>query len=147
MRALLPPLLLALVLLPGCATNPVTGKQDFVLMSEQDEINLGKQVNQQVLQQYQVYSDPALQDYVQYVGDKLAAHSDRPNLQYHFTVLDSDEVNAFALPGGYVYITRGIMAYLNSEAQLAAVLGHEIGHVAARHAVRQYSASCASLFR
>ena len=109
MRALLPPLLLVLAVSTGCATNPVTGKQDFVLMSEQDEINLGKQVNQQVLQQYQVYSDPALQDYVQYVGEKVAARSDRPNLQYHFTVLDSDEVNAFALPGGYIYITRGIV--------------------------------------
>jgi predicted Zn-dependent protease len=140
MRALLPSLLLVLAVIAGCATNPVTGKQDFVLMSEKDEINLGKQVNQQVLQQYQVYSDPSLQDYVQYVGEKLAAKSDRPDLQYHFTVLDSDEVNAFALPGGYIYITRGIMAYLNSEAELAAVLGHEIGHVAARHAVRQYSA-------
>jgi predicted Zn-dependent protease len=140
MRALLPSLLLVLAVISGCATNPVTGNQDFVLMSEQDEINLGKQVNQQVLQQYQVYSDPSLQDYVQYVGAKVAARSDRPNLQYHFTVLDSDEVNAFALPGGWIYITRGIMAYLNSEAELAAVLGHEIGHVAARHAVRQYSA-------
>lgn len=141
MRAFLLSLLPLLALLGGCATNPVTGKQDLVLMSEQDEINLGKQVNQQVLQQYSVYQDAALQDYVQYVGEKVAARSDRPDLQYHFTVLDSDEVNAFALPGGWVYITRGIMAYLNSEAQLAAVLGHEVGHVAARHAVRQYSAN------
>ncbi|MEJ2760061.1 MAG: M48 family metalloprotease [Gammaproteobacteria bacterium] len=140
MRTLLLSLLLVPALLGGCATNPVTGKQDFVLMSQQDEINLGKKLNQQVLQQYPVYNDVALQDYVQYVGQKVAAKSDRPNLQYHFTVLDSDEVNAFALPGGWIYITRGIMAYLNSEAQLAAVLGHEIGHVAARHAVRQYSA-------
>jgi len=141
MRSFLLPLLLVLVVLPGCATNPVTGHQDLVLMSEQDEVKLGQKLNQQVLQQYQVYPDVNLQDYVQYVGAKVAAKSDRTDIPYHFTVLDSDEVNAFALPGGYIYITRGILAYLNSEAQLAAVLGHEIGHVAARHAVRQYSAS------
>jgi len=141
MRNLVLPLLCLAALLSGCATNPVTGDQDLVFMSEQDEIQLGKQVQQQVLQQYHVYNDVELQNYVQYVGDKLAGKSHRPNLDYTFTVLDSDEVNAFALPGGHVYITRGIMAYLNSEAQLAAVLGHEIGHVTARHAVRQQSAS------
>lgn len=127
--------------LNGCATNPVTGKQDLVLMSEKDEIAVGQQASQQVLQQYRVYNDVELQNYVQYVGEKLAAKSHRPGLTYHFTVLDSKEVNAFALPGGWVYITRGIMSYLNSEAELAAVLGHEIGHVTARHAVRQQSAA------
>ena len=140
MRYLLKSLLL-LTLLSGCATNPVTGKQDLVLMSEQDEINLGKQASQEVLQQYHIYNDIELQNYVQYVGSKVAAKSHRPNLNYRFTVVDSPEVNAFALPGGYVYITRGLMAYLNSEAELAAVLGHEIGHVTARHAVRQQSAA------
>ena len=110
-------------------------------MSEQDEIALGRKVNQQVLQQYTVYDDPALQAYVQSVGEKLAARSHRSDLIYRFTVLDSREVNAFALPGGYIYITRGLMSYLNSEAELAAVLGHEIGHVTARHSVRQYSAT------
>ena len=141
MRSLTLPLITAALLLAGCATNPVTGRSDFVTMSEQDEIKLGQQVNQQVLQQYHIYNDPELQSYVQHVGQKLAANSHRSHLKYHFTVLDSDEVNAFALPGGYVFITRGIMAYLNSEAELAAVLGHEIGHVTARHAVRQQSAS------
>jgi len=125
----------------GCATNPVTGGQDLVLMSEQDEIELGKQSHQQVLQQYSVYNDLELQNYVQYVGKKVAAKSHRSNLDYQFTVLDSPEVNAFALPGGHIYITRGLMAYLNTEGELAAVLGHEIGHVTARHAVRQHSAT------
>jgi len=134
-------LLLMLCLSGGCAVNPVTGQQDLVLMSEQDEIALGRRVNQQVLQQYNVYDDPALQAYVQSVGEKLAARSHRSDLIYRFTVLDSREVNAFALPGGYIYITRGLMGYLNSEAELAAVLGHEIGHVTARHSVRQYSAA------
>ncbi|MDX1519379.1 MAG: M48 family metalloprotease, partial [Gammaproteobacteria bacterium] len=82
-----------------------------------------------------------LQAYVQEVGDRLARKSHRNNLIFRFTVLDSREVNAFALPGGYIYITRGLMAYLKNEAELAAVLGHEIGHVTARHSVRQYSAT------
>lgn len=133
--------LLPLFALGGCAVNPVTGGQDLVLISEQDEIELGKQSHRQVLQQYPVYDDPVLQDYVQEIGEKLAANSHRSNLDYRFTVLDSKEVNAFALPGGYIYITRGLMAYLQSEAELAAVLGHEIGHVTARHSVRQHSAS------
>ena len=134
-------LLLILFTGPGCAVNPVTGNQDIVMMSEQDEIALGRKSNQQVLQEYAAYDDPKLQAYVQSVGQQLAAKSHRTDLVYRFTVLDSKEVNAFALPGGYIYITRGLMGYLNSEAELAAVLGHEIGHVTARHAVRQYSAA------
>ena len=126
--------------LSSCAVNPVTGEQDLVLMSEEQEVALGRQYHQEVLQEYRVYDNPVLQDYVQRIGNKLAAKSHRSNLVYRFTLLDSKEVNAFALPGGYIYITRGIMAYLKSEAELAAVLGHEIGHVTARHSVRQYSA-------
>lgn len=141
LRYLLSVFLLACLTVSGCAVNPVTGQQDIVFMSEQDEIALGRKTNQQVLQQYAVYDDRELQDYVQQVGGKLAAKSHRSDLVYRFTVLDSKEVNAFALPGGYIYITRGILSYLNSEAELAAVLGHEIGHVTARHAVRQYSAA------
>ncbi len=132
------------ILVTGCATNPATGASDVVLMSEQQELALGRQTDPKVREQYGVYPLPALQAYVQQVGEQLAAHSHRPNLIYRFTVLDSAEVNAFALPGGYIYITRGILAYLNSEAELAAVLGHEIGHVTARHAVRQYTAATAT---
>ncbi len=124
----------------GCATNPVSGKQDFVLMSEAQEINLGKQAHQQVMKQYRPYNDPALQSYVEGIVEELGQQSHRDNLIYHVTVLDSPQVNAFALPGGYLYITRGIMAYMNSEAELAGVLGHEIGHITARHGVRQQSA-------
>jgi predicted Zn-dependent protease len=134
----------ALALGGGCATNPVTGGQDIVTMSEAKEIELGKKMHPQVLQQYGRYDDQALQQYVNSVGQKIAVNSHRPKLEYTFTVLDSDEVNAFALPGGYVYITRGIMAYLNSEAELAAVLGHEIGHVTARHSVRQQTGQTAT---
>jgi predicted Zn-dependent protease len=134
----------ATTMLNSCAINPVTGGSNFVMMTEKQEIDLGRKSDPQIRQQYGAYDDAALQTYVQQVGEKLAAQSHRPNLTYHFTVLDSDEVNAFALPGGYVYITRGILAYLNSEAEMAAVLGHEIGHVTARHSVRQYSATQAT---
>ncbi len=127
-------------LLSGCAANPVTGELDFVLMSEEQEIILGEQVHRDVLKRYEVYRDAEIGDLVSRIGGELAAHSHRSNLEYTFTVLDSPEVNAFATPGGYVYITRGIMAYMNNEEQLAGVLGHEIGHVTARHSVRQHSA-------
>ena len=130
--------------LPGCATNPVTGSSDFVLMSEQQEIALGRQYHPQVLKESPEYANPKLAAYVQRIGAKLAAHSHRSDLIYRFTLLDSPDVNAFALPGGYIYITRGLLAYLSSEAELAAVLGHEIGHVTARHSVRQQSASTAT---
>ncbi len=132
-------ILAAVVLTSGCATNPVTGKQDLVLMSEAYEIELGRRYHQEVLKFYRVYDDPELQAYVNRIGERLANDSHRNHLIYHFTVLDSPEVNAFALPGGYIYITRGILAYMNSEAELAGVLGHEIGHVTARHAVRRHT--------
>jgi predicted Zn-dependent protease len=134
----------AALALSGCASNPVSGKQDFVMMSEQQEIALGRSSDADVRKQYKVYANPALQSYVDRVGQKVAEHSHRPNIHYHFTVLDTPEINAFALPGGYVYITRGILAYLNSEAEMAAVLGHEVGHVTARHGVRQQSAAQAA---
>jgi predicted Zn-dependent protease len=134
-------LITALILVTGCSVNPVTGKQDFVLISETQEIQMGREYNSQVLKQFPVYQDEELQDYVQEIGESLAEKSHRPNLIYRFTVLDSPDINAFALPGGYIYINRGLMSYLSNEEELAAVLGHEIGHVTARHSVRQYSQS------
>ena len=98
---------------------------------------MGQQADVQTREEYGVVDNAALQNYVQTMGRKLAAVSHRPNLEWHFTVVDSSVVNAFAIPGGYVYITRGILAYLGSEAELAGVVGHEIGHVTARHTVRQ----------
>ena len=133
------PAVAALLLLTACATNPVTGGSDFVLMSEEQEISLGRKYSAEIVKQMPAYEDPELSALVQRVGEQLASHSHRPELYYRFTVLDSTTVNAFALPGGYIYITRGMLAYLNSEAELAAVLGHEIGHVTARHSVRQQS--------
>ena len=131
---------ITLLSLAGCATNPVSGKKDFVMMSESQEIELGRKYAREVVpKEYSVYKDPELNAYVSRIGKKLARNSHRPNLVYHFTVLDSPQVNAFALPGGYIYITRGIIAYMQNEAQLAGVLAHELGHVTARHSVRQNS--------
>ncbi len=132
-------LILSGLLLAGCATvvNPVTGETERTVMSEEAEIAEGAKGHRQVLQEYGVYKNDALQRYVNDLGQKLAAHSHRSSLQWHFTVLDSPEINAFALPGGYVYVTRGIMAYMESEADLAGVIGHEIGHVTARHGAQR----------
>ena len=125
----------------GCSTNPATGESTFTgLMSESDEVRIGRESHPQVLAQFGgAYEDPELNRYIDSLGQLLAHASDRPNLQYHFTVLNSPIVNAFATPGGYVYITRGLLALANSEAEVAGVLAHEIGHVAARHAAERES--------
>jgi len=136
-------LLLLLGPLWGCAVNPATGRNDFVMMSEQQEIELGQRYNEEIRKQYPRYADEKLQAYVQQVGERVARYGHRSYLKYSFTVIDSPDVNAFALPGGHIYIHRGLMAYLSSEAELAAVLGHEVGHVTARHSVRQQSQSTA----
>jgi predicted Zn-dependent protease len=129
----------SLAMTAACATNPVTGRHEFSLMSEAQEIQIGQTQDVQVRKEMGVYRDQGLQEYVSTIGLKLARASERPNLPWHFTVVDSAAVNAFALPGGYIYVTRGIMPFLDSEAQLAGVLGHEIGHVTARHGAQQYS--------
>jgi predicted Zn-dependent protease len=123
----------------ACATNPATGHKELSLMSESQEIALGQQMDGEVREQMGVYNDPQLQRYIEQVGLRLARASERPNLPWHFTVVDVPAVNAFALPGGYIYITRGILPYLDNEAQLAGVLGHEVGHVTARHSAQQYT--------
>jgi predicted Zn-dependent protease len=104
-------------------------------MSEEEEIHLGAAEHKKIVSQYGVYRDKALQDYVTLVGNRVAKESTRPALEYHFTILDSDEINAFALPGGYIYVTRGILTHMNSESELAAVLGHEVAHVTQKHAI------------
>lgn len=124
----------------GCAVNPAPKQKEFVPISEAEELKLGRQWHTQVMKQYKAYDDGALQGYVQRIGEQLAAKSLHNNLVHRFTVIDSDDVNAFSLPGGYIYIPRGLLAYLNSEAELAAVLAHELGHVAARHSAQQISA-------
>src|SRR5712692_9176039 len=132
-RLRLPSALLAALLTAACATNPATGRRQFSLMSEDQELQIGQQQDVEIRREMGVYDDRALQEYVSGIGLRLAQQSERPNLPWHFTIVDAPAVNAFALPGGYMYITRGIMAFLDDEAQLACVLGHEIGHVTARH--------------
>jgi predicted Zn-dependent protease len=129
----------ALFILWGCSTNPATGRPQLALISEQQEVQLGLDYDQQIQRLLGVYPDARLQEYVDRVGRKLAAGSERPDLAWTFRVVDDPVVNAFALPGGHVYVTRGLMTHLTSEAQLAAVIGHEIGHVTARHSVNQMS--------
>ena len=136
--------LAAATLTAACATNPATGQHQLSLMSEEQEIQLGAQQDLQVRREMGVYSDQALQEYVSSIGHRLAQVSERQNLPWRFTVVDVPAINAFALPGGYIYVTRGILPFLQDEAQLAGVMGHEIGHVTARHTVQQYSRSTAS---
>jgi len=111
-----------------------------LLASSAKDDQIGKEIYDQITAQMPIYNDPAFNDYVNAVGQKLAAHSDRPDITYTFTVLDSPDINAFATPGGYVYINRGLVTYMKSEAQLAAVLAHEIAHITARHSARQQRA-------
>jgi len=123
-------LLPALVL--GCAVNPATGERQLSLVSESQEIAMGREYDPQVVSQMGIYPDSALQRYVSDLGMAMARASERPNLPWSFRVLDDPLVNAFAVPGGFIYITRGILAHMDSEAELVGILGHEIGHVTAR---------------
>jgi|SRR5688572_28438723 len=138
-----PALLLAAGLVAGpvasCARNPVTGKNELALVSEGQEIQMGQQAAQEVAQSIGFVDDPELQSYVAGIGKRMAAKSERPDLPWEFHVVNDASVNAFALPGGFIYVTRGLLSHMNSEAELASVLGHEIGHVTARHSVQQIS--------
>ena len=125
--------------LSGCAVNPVSGQRELMLLSEGDEIKLGQQTDRDVVRQYGIYEDAELTRYLNDLCRKLGKLSHRPQLDYQLKVLDSPIVNAFAVPGGYLYFSRGILAHMNSEAELVGVLGHEIGHVTARHSAEQYS--------
>lgn len=123
----------------SCAKNPVTGRSELSLISEPQEIQLGAQAAEQAVAAIGLVDDPALQAYVQRLGEAIARDSERPELPWTFGVLDDPTPNAFALPGGYVFVTRGMLSLMRSEAQLVAVLGHEVGHVTARHSVQQIS--------
>lgn len=127
----------SLLILSGCAMNPVTGRKQFVLISEAREIAMGKESDPQVVAYFGLYDNPSLQKFITEKGLQMAAISHRPKLAYEFKIVDSPVINAFAVPGGYVYFTRGIMAQFTNEAEFAGVLGHEIGHITARHSVIQ----------
>ena len=123
----------------SCAKNPVTGKQDFMLMSKSQEVAMGQQSDPEIKAFFGIYEDPKLQKFINDEGQQMVSISHRKDLKYQFRIVDSPVVNAFAVPGGYVYFTRGIMAHFNNEAEFAGVLGHEIGHITARHSAKQYS--------
>jgi predicted Zn-dependent protease len=125
----------------GCARNPVTGKSELSLVSESQEIAMGKQSAQEVAQTIGLYDNANAQAYVAEIGKPIAAASERPNLPWEFHVVDDASVNAFALPGGFIYVTRGLMTTVNDEAEFATVIGHEIGHVTNRHSVQMISKS------
>ncbi len=127
------------ILIPSCAVNPVTGKKQIMLMSESQEIALGAQYDPSVVSTFGVYDSPELLSFITEKGNEIGKISHRPNLKFHFKILDSPVINAFAVPGGYVYFTRGILAQFNNEAELVGVLGHEIGHITARHSASQQS--------
>lgn len=127
----------AILMIPSCAVNPVTGKKQIMFMSEAQEVQLGKEYDPQVMETFGEYKNEPLQALIDQKGKEMGLISHRPNLTYHFRILDSPVVNAFAVPGGYIYLTRGILAQFNSEAELMGVLGHEMGHIAARHSASQ----------
>lgn len=137
--AALLPSIACLVALSACTLNPATGQRQLTLISEAQEVAMGRQAEPQVLATFGEYPDEDWQRYVNDLGQQLAAASERPHLPWAFHVLDDPLVNAFAYPGGFIYVTRGILSHFNSEAELVSVLGHEIGHVTARHSVEQMS--------
>lgn len=134
------PAIASLILLESCSVNPATGRQQFTgLMSPAQENQVGGTEHQKVLAEFGEYTENGIANYVSQVGANVTANTERPDVQYKFTVLDSDIVNAFALPGGYIYVSRGLLALANSEAELAAVLAHEAGHITGRHSAERYS--------
>src|SRR5690606_26371556 len=129
--------LVAALAVASCSTNPVTGRQNVVFTSVESEREQARRYYEQIIRFYGLYEDQALQDYVQSVGERVARNSHLADWDFKFVVLDDESVNAFTTGGGYVYVHRGLLAYMTSEAELAGVLGHELGHVTARHPARQ----------
>jgi len=124
-------------LLLNCATTGPGGKKSLILISTQEEVSIGQSLVKDVESQNKVTDDQVLAEYVNRVGQKIANLSDRTDLQYHFKVLESSQINAFACPGGFIYVYSGLLKTMDNEAQLSGVLGHEIGHVVARHSVKR----------
>jgi len=129
---------LSFLFLVGCAVNPVTGKKEIRLLSTKQEVALGRATSDQVISEFGIYQGPELEKYINEVGQKLANVCERKEITYSFTVLDTPMVNAFAAPGGFIFVTRGILRELDDEAELAGVMGHEIGHVVYRHGAKQF---------
>ena len=130
------------LLIAGCATvyNPATEKEEVIFIDEKSEIAIGAGTARRLEKKYSLYEDAKAVRYVSRIGREVARAGDRPNLEYHFRILDIEQVNALALPGGFVYVTRGLLDRVGDDDELAAVLGHEIGHIAARHGVKKLQA-------
>lgn len=135
-------ILTSILTLTGCATvyNPATGQQEVIFVDTADEVAIGRQLVPQVEAKYSVYKDEELTAHVNRIGQRIANVSDRSDLLYHFKIVNDRSFNAFTIPGGYVYVNRGLLERIHSDDELAAVLAHEIGHVAARHAAKQIQA-------
>jgi predicted Zn-dependent protease len=135
MRGKLPLLsfIFSLCLYGGCAVNPISGDEDFMLYPEEHDIVIGRKYAPEVEKQLEgKISDESVQNYIDSIGQRIARVCHRPDLEYHFTAVEDKSVNALALPGGYVFITKGMLAKLTTEAQLASILGHEVAHAVAR---------------
>jgi predicted Zn-dependent protease len=131
--------LLTTVFLSGCSTeyNIVTGEQEMYYYSSDREVAMGKAIAREVEKEFKYVDDPLLQKRVEDIGKKIAAVCDRKDIDYHFYALNEEEVNAFSLPGGYVYINKGLIEKCKSDDELAGVIGHEVGHIVARHAIKR----------
>ena len=127
--------------LVSCGSNPATGGRNVVFSTMEGEIEQSRRWYDEIIRYYGLYEDQAVQEYVNAVGQRIARNSDMPDMKWTFTVIDEGSINAFTTGGGYVYVHRGLLAYLNSEAEMAAVLGHEIAHVTARHPARELAAA------
>jgi len=138
-KLLIVPILFLLIV--GCVTTGPGGKKSLVVIPTESEIEIGKEVVKDVESQERVLNNPQVQNYVSNVGRKIANVCDRKDVKYSFKVLDSNEINAFACPGGFIYIYKGLMKQMDNEAQLAAVLAHEVGHVVARHSMKRLQAA------
>ena len=130
-------LFITILVVISCAVNPVTGKKQLMLMSEAQEIQMGIAYDPQVIATFGEYKSDNLLNFIKARTTEMGLISHRPKLEYHIKILDSPVVNAFAVPGGYIYLTRGILAQLNNEAELVGVIGHEMGHITARHSASQ----------
>ncbi|GAB4316479.1 MAG: M48 family metallopeptidase [Candidatus Zixiibacteriota bacterium] len=133
--------LLTVFLIIGCATTGPGGKKSVILLSDEQEKSIGRQVAQEVEQTETILQDSLWQSYLTEVGQRIVAVSDRPDLGYQFRVIESDQINAFAAPGGFIYFYTGILKMMDDEAELAAVMAHEISHVVGRHSVKTLQAA------
>ena len=138
-------LIVFIIIISACAKNIATGERQLVILSPEEENNIGAREHPNIIKSFGgIYDDQALKEYVSNLGNKIALNSEMPDIRWTFTILDNPLVNAFALPGGYIYVTRGLLSLANDESEIASVLGHEIAHVTARHTAQRHAKSTLS---